>query len=145
MRIHRRILLFWEVIKLDIRVRVSETDMLGHINNTSYFIYMEETRIAFLEDLGIDIERESFAFMLASAKCDFVSQGYFGQILDVATEVGRIGNKSITLVSIMKDKESGRLIAKGEAVLVYFDTVKQATMPIPESFKRKLADYAQSA
>lgn len=133
-----------EVKTLDIKVRVGETDMLGHINNTSYFIYMEETRIDFLKNLGINIETHNFAFMLASAKCDFISQGYFGQILDITTDVGRIGNKSITLISTMKEKESGELIARGEAVLVYFDTGEQQTVPIPDSFKEKLEAYSQT-
>lgn len=32
-----------------VKVRFCETDALGHINNTSYFIYLEEARIAFLK------------------------------------------------------------------------------------------------
>ncbi|MFC3016392.1 acyl-CoA thioesterase [Virgibacillus litoralis] len=123
---------------LNIKVRVSETDLLGHINNASYFIYMEEARIDFLKKLGIDIENGNFAFMLVSAKCDFIRQGYFGKTLKVATEVLKIGTKSITLTSRMTESESGDLIARGEVVLVYFDVHAEQTIEIPESFKDKL-------
>lgn len=34
-----------------VKVRFCETDALGHINNTSYFIYLEEARIAFFEEM----------------------------------------------------------------------------------------------
>lgn len=35
--------------ELKVNVRFSETDALGHINNTSYFIYLEEARMKFLK------------------------------------------------------------------------------------------------
>nr|WP_246202640.1 thioesterase family protein [Virgibacillus doumboii] len=130
---------------MDIKVRVGETDALGHINNTSYFIYMEETRIDFLQKLGIDIENGNYAFMLVSTKCDFIRQGYFGQTLQISTEVSRIGTKSITLSSLMVEKESGDVIAQGEAVLVYFDVDKQQSVVIPDSFKTKLEAHVRSA
>ncbi|SET64445.1 acyl-CoA thioester hydrolase [Oceanobacillus limi] len=126
---------------MEIRVRVGETDALGHINNASYFIYMEETRINFLQNLGIDIESKHFAFLLASTKCDYIQQGYFGQTLNIDTSVSRIGTKSLTLLSEMYEKESGDLIARGEATLVYFDTLRQQSVEVPESFKTKLQAY----
>ena len=38
--------------ELEVNVRFSETDALGHINNTSYFIYLEEARMKFFEALA---------------------------------------------------------------------------------------------
>lgn len=126
------------MIELEIKVRVSETDALGHINNASYFTYLEDARIDFLEKLGIYIKDESSTFMLVSTKCDFISQGYFGQILQIKTEVRSIGTKSITLVSDIIEKASGIVIAKGEATIVYFDLVDEETREVPESIKIKL-------
>jgi acyl-CoA thioester hydrolase len=37
-------------IEVPVRVRFCETDMAGHVNNTSYFIYLEEARGKFFED-----------------------------------------------------------------------------------------------
>src|SRR5699024_1148920 len=129
------------VKELEIKVRVSETDALGHINNTSYFTYLEDARIDFLEKLGISIKDEVFAFMLVSPRCDFISQGYLGQILQVNTEVLKIGTKSLTLVSDIFEKESRNIIAKGEATIVYFYLLNEKTMEIPESFKTRLQAY----
>lgn len=53
--------------------------------------------------------------MLVSIKCDFIGQGYFGQTLEITTEVVKIGAKSITLSSEMVEKESRNIIARGEA------------------------------
>jgi len=132
------------VKELEIKVRVSETDALGHINNANYFTYLEDARIDFLEEMGISIKDEVFAFMLVSAKCDFIAQGYFGQILQVNTEVSRIGTKSITLVSDILEKQSGKVIAKGEATIVYFNLLDEKTIEIPDAFKTKLQAYMQT-
>jgi|SRR5690625_475088 len=129
------------VKELEIKVRVSETDALGHINNASYFTYLEDARINFLEELGIYIKDEVFAFMLVSTKCDFIAQGYFGQILQVDTKVLKIGTKSLTLVSDIFEKESGNIIAKGEATIVYFNLLDEKTMEIPDAFKTRMQAY----
>ena len=43
--------------EIQISVRFGETDALGHINNTSYFIYLEEARIRFFESIGYNMDR----------------------------------------------------------------------------------------
>ncbi|MBY7144271.1 acyl-CoA thioesterase [Virgibacillus sp. NKC19-3] len=128
---------------MDIKVRFGETDMLGHINNTSYFKYMEETRIEFLQTWGADFRSGQFTFILASAKCDFIRQGYFGQTLEVDTKVVKIGRTSVTLSTEMVEKESGDMIAKGEATVVYFDVRKQKPTVIPERMKSNIEADSQ--
>jgi len=123
---------------VEINVRVSETDALGHINNANYFTYMEEARISFLQELEFDMENEQYVFILASTTCDFISQGYFGDTLKVETDVIHIGTKSITLGSQLFAKQSRRLIAKGQATVVYFDVNKQVSINVMDSFKEKL-------
>src|SRR5690625_6146742 len=96
---------------MEIDVRVIETDLLGHVNHANYFTYMEEGRLSFLKELGLEIEDDGFAIMLASAKCDFIQQGYFNQTFIVNTKVTRIGNSSFNLGSDIIEKESNELIA----------------------------------
>ncbi|MHA6252224.1 acyl-CoA thioesterase [Oceanobacillus sp. CAU 1775] len=123
---------------MEIKVRLNETDLLGHINNVSYFTYLEMSRIEFLQDAGLEVGNKEFAFLLASTKCDFIQQGYYGQILKVDTIVSRIGTKSLTVISNIYNKATGELIAKGEATLVYFDITKQESVAITDSIKNKL-------
>ncbi len=49
--------------ELEVNVRFSETDALGHVNNTSYFVYLEEARLKFFEALGL--ATNDFNFLLA--------------------------------------------------------------------------------
>lgn len=125
---------------MEVKVRVSETDILGHINNTSYFVYMEEARINYLETLGVDFESTVDAFILASVKCDFLQQGYFGQVLNIETFIARIGTKSLTVTNKIYEKDSGELIAEGEATMVYYSIQEQQSMPIPNSLRQQLEE-----
>ncbi|MDF0725422.1 acyl-CoA thioesterase [Cytobacillus sp. S13-E01] len=121
-----------------ITVRFGETDALGHINNSSYFIYLEEARIRFFESIGYNMNTKTWNFILASTKCDFVDQGYFNQLLKVTTNVSRIGNKSFQLDHDILDDHTGSLIAQANAIIVYFDFEKQQSEVIPELLKVEL-------
>lgn len=126
---------------MEIKVRFSETDLLGHINNVSYFTYLETARIDFIEKIGLKINTDEHVFILASANCDFIQQGYFGQTLKINTRVSRIGTKSLVLASEMFDKESGELIAKGESALVYFNRIEQKSVALTAEIKEMLQPY----
>lgn len=122
---------------MEIKVRISETDALGHINNKSYLDYMEESRNDFFKQLLIP-EDETYTFILAKVCCEYLKQGYYGQTLKLKTTLERIGTKSLTLITYIHDKETGELIAKGDSVVVYFNLKEQKSYAIPEEFKRKL-------
>ncbi|OLS39926.1 thioesterase family protein [Bacillus sp. MRMR6] len=127
--------------EIQVNVRFGETDALGHINNTSYFIYLEEARIRFFETLGYNMETGDWKFILASTKCDFVSQGYFNQTLNIKTYVSKIGTKSFQIEHDMIDQKTEELIAKGNAIMVYFDFDKQQSEPLPELLIEGLQHY----
>jgi acyl-CoA thioester hydrolase len=122
---------------IEIKVRFSETDMLGHVNNASYFVYLEEARTEFLRDMLIANKK---SFVVVSLKCDFIQQAYFDQRLIIHTSVIDIGNTSFTLVHEIQDKESGQLIAKGHSVVVHFNPEKQKSEPLTEDMRKWLLE-----
>lgn len=124
--------------EIKVKVRFGETDALGHINNTSFFIYLEEARIRFFEKLGYMMSPDKWNFILASTKCDFISQGYFNQELTINTFVSKIGTKSFQLEHEICCSETGDLIAKGVAVMVFFNFETQKSEPLPEDLRKGL-------
>lgn len=127
--------------EIEVQARFGETDALGHINNTSYFVYLEEARIRFFESLGYTMELNDWKFILASTKCDFVSQGYFDQLLTVKTYVSRIGSKSFQLEHDIVCSQTQQLIAKGNAIVVYYDFANQKSDVLPDLLKEGLNSY----
>lgn len=129
--------------EIEVYVRFCETDALGHVNNTSFFFYFEEARSKYFENLGIDRERHpSVNLLVASIKCDYISQAFAQQTLKVITDVTHIGTKSFTMGQTLKDSKSGQKIAVASVVNVCFDDVEQKTIPIPKYLREKL-EYHQ--
>jgi len=129
------------VEEIHVTVRFGETDALGHVNNTSYFIYIEEARIRFIESLGFEMNVESWNFILASTKLDFINQGFFNQVLTIKTYVSKVGTKSFELTHEINCSQTGELIAKGNEVLVYFDFELQRSSVIPQDMRDQLTQH----
>ncbi|MDZ5472642.1 thioesterase family protein [Bacillus sp. 31A1R] len=127
--------------EIQVNVRFGETDALGHINNTSYFIYLEEARVRFFEELGYRMTINEWNFILASTKCDFINQGYFNQLLTVTTSVSKIGTKSFHLEHEILCSQTKEIIAKGNAIIVYFDFNEQQSAVIPDLLREGLKSY----
>jgi acyl-CoA thioester hydrolase len=87
--------------KITIRVRFSETDMFGHMNNTVPFVYFEEARIEYLKYLGLMQEwtanHSEFIPVVADLQCDYLRQVFFNEIIDVYVKIEKVGNSSIDL------------------------------------------------
>jgi len=129
--------------EIEVYVRFCETDAAGHVNNTSYFLYLEEARTKFFKVLGFDRDnRESSSdFILASTSCDYLSQAYGAQMLKVLTHVSNVGTKSFSLNHEIADVETEKIIAKGSAVTVCFNYEEQKTEVIPDILRETLESY----
>ncbi|MGP4069557.1 acyl-CoA thioesterase [Halobacillus sp. B29] len=127
--------------KIRVRVRFCETDMAGHVNNTSYFIYLEEARGKFFQEVIPEELNSSGQFILASTKCDFVSQAYFGQELIVSSWVSHIGNSSFYFTHSIEAADTGEQIADSEAVVVHFNYEAQKSETIPQHLRDALESH----
>ncbi|MCP3027953.1 thioesterase family protein [Halobacillus sp. A5] len=121
----------------DTTVRFCETDAAGHVNNTSYFIYLEEARGRFFQS-NLENYQTFGRFIIASTKCDFLSQAYFNQQLIISTWISKIGTKSFQFKHEIKAKDTGVSIAEAEAAIVYFNYEEQKSEPIPEDVRKRL-------
>ncbi len=131
-----------DIPEINVYIRFCETDAAGHVNNTSYFIYMEEARTKFFEAIGFGkSERSNIDFIIASTQCDFLAQSYAGQMLTVSTHVAKIGYKSFMITHEIKSSDKREIIAVGHAVVVCFNFQAQETMSIPPELLSVLETY----
>ncbi len=126
---------------MDVTVRFAETDALGHVNNTSYFIYMEDARLHLLKELGWNASHQNWSFVLVSTKCDFINQAFFDQILRINTSIEKVGTKSFQLSHDIACAQTGSIIAKGHAVIAFYNKEARRSEPIPEDLREKLLQH----
>ncbi|WP_087972405.1 acyl-CoA thioesterase [Oceanobacillus rekensis] len=125
---------------IEVYVRFCETDAIGHVNNTSHFLYFEEARTKFFRMIHPN-RQSSSSFILASIKCDYIEQAYAGQVLKVSTNVLYIGTKSFTIRHRLIASDSNKIIAEAEAVTVCFDFKNQKTIPLNRELRESLEEY----
>ncbi|WP_101846071.1 acyl-CoA thioesterase [Halobacillus sp. Marseille-P3879] len=127
----------------EIQVRFCETDLLGHVNNNNFFVYMEDARIKFFNDLNL--VDEDWNFILASIKCDFLKQVYFNQKLLVKSGVVKIGQSSFHLEQDMYEESTGALVAKGQSVIVQYNFKEQTSQQLSSEMRKQLEAYQLAA
>jgi acyl-CoA thioester hydrolase len=81
---------------------------------------------------------------LASTKCDFINQGYFNQKLSISTYISKIGSKSFQLEHEIRSEETNELIAKANAIIVYFDFTEQRSEIIPDFLRARLESHLET-
>ncbi len=123
--------------EIEVFVRFCETDAVGHVNNTSYFLYFEEARTKFFQEIFKE-RNQKFNMILASIKCDYLHQAYASESLIVRTKVIDVGTKSFKLSHELVNKLARVPIAYAECVSVCFDYETQQSVPIPEELKQRL-------
>lgn len=122
--------------RTDIQVRFNDTDMLGHLNNTAYALYVEQARVMFFHALGM----EKITLILAHISLDFRKQVTFGDSVHVETKVEKVGNSSVTLTQNIFANDA--LAVETTSVVVLFDYAAQKPKKIPDDLRRGLEAFA---
>lgn len=124
---------------IPINIRFSETDMYGHMNNVSPFIYFEEARIAYLQSLGLfnDFTNKDEGIIVADLQCDYLKQLFFGDQVNVHVKTQEVGNSSFD-VHYMVTKGNFDVVLTARGRLVYIDANLGKSKPLTEDMKEKL-------
>lgn len=131
------------VYETNIRVRFSDTDMYGHVNNSRYATYMEEIRIQFIQDVFGEF---SLPLILASASYQYVRQTRFPEHRDIRAKMWftRIGNSSAEIRTHLLS-DNGDLLCDSKATVVHFDYKSQKAARLPNGMRAVMEKYLHEA
>jgi acyl-CoA thioester hydrolase len=125
-----------------LQVRFRDTDAFGHVNNAVFFTYIELARIRYLLDVLQPAEPfERMPLILARVELDFRSPIMFGEDVEVATQVDRIGRSSIAMSHRLTAGTDGRLVGEAQSVLVTYDYAAARPMPVPDEWRSRIAQH----
>lgn len=119
--------------------RFYETDAFGHVNNTVVAGWFETAREPIFRIFSPQMDIRDLSLILARIEIDFVAQIHYGHEVTLETRIEKIGNSSFTVLHEAWQK--GVKTAVGRAVQVYFDFETQASGPLPEVYRSKLAEH----
>jgi acyl-CoA thioester hydrolase len=126
-----------------IEVRWGDMDALNHVNNATYFTYLESARIQLFAGLGLadPMTEEKLGMNLAHAACNFRSQVRYPEVLEIGTVVTKIGTSSFHLAHVFLREGTTAVVADGSSVVVWTDYTKGKSAPLPGPVRIRLQAY----
>lgn len=130
---------------IPIRIRFSETDMFGHVNNVSPFIYFEEARIEYLKSVGL-FESESDMEgipIVADLQCDYLKQLFFQDSLNMYVKAAQVGKTSFD-IHYMGVIQNDEVCLTGRGRIVYINPSTGKPLALGEQVKERLSSAFRS-
>jgi acyl-CoA thioesterase FadM len=123
-----------------VQKRFSDVDSFMHVNNIWQQSYFDMGKTEFYTKvLGITGVFDRLRIITASTHTDYLGQVRLTDDIVVTTDVSRLGNKSMTLHQRIVSGD--RCLTESSSVMVAFDFETQQTVPIPDEWRTKLAEY----
>lgn len=130
--------------KINITVRFSDLDALGHVNNATYLSYIQDARIAYFNKiLNRKTNDLKYNAIIARIEIDYMNQICLGDNVAVYTRYTSVGEKSCdveNLVVIENGKEN-IIAAHSVSKVVSFDYRTGKSIPIPDSWRKAINTY----
>ncbi|HEX8217041.1 MAG TPA: thioesterase family protein [Allosphingosinicella sp.] len=127
----------------EIGTRWSDNDAYGHVNNTVYYQWFDTAVNAWLIEAGmLDVAMGDPIGLVVETGCRFAAPLSYPEPVDVGLAVERVGQSSVRYALGVFAKASGEAAAEGYFVHVYVDRETRRPVPLPEDWRRKLAEIA---
>jgi acyl-CoA thioester hydrolase len=124
-----------------IPIRYADIDAQRHLNNVAFFTFMEHARVQYLHEIGLwdGQDFESIGMIVAETSCNYEAPGFLGETVTVWTRCSYLGQKSFHF-EYRLETERGE-IATGRSVQVCYDYAQQASIPIPDAWRKTIIAY----
>ncbi len=128
-----------KIFRAELQVRSYELDFYGHVNNAIYLNYLEFARGEYLEQEGLsfkDLVGKDIFMIVARAELDYKAPAHLSDRLEITGFVEKVGNKSMILRQVIRNKKTDMLVLDGRITIVFVNG-KRETIPIPDFLKEK--------
>ncbi len=121
------------VFEATIPMRWGDMDAMGHLNNTTYFRYMEICRIDWLSSVDAVPDHSGEGIVIVNAFCNFLRQlTYPGDVLARMYVSDPARTTFETWVTMERADAPGEICATGGATTIWVDFPKQKAKPLPD-------------
>jgi acyl-CoA thioester hydrolase len=104
----------------EIRVRYAETDKMGIVHHSNYFIWFELGRSEFCRSKGFsyrDMEdKDNALLVVAESYCRYKSPSFYEDVLVIRSQIAKIRSRSIVFVYEIFRPADQVVVAEGETL-----------------------------
>lgn len=128
-----------------ITTRWMDNDMYGHVNNATYYSFLDTVVSGYLVDQGFITPGTSTVIGLAVAsECAYFAPVSFPDLITGGLAVDRVGTTSVTYAVGIFRNEDERAAALGRFTHVYVDAETHRPVPLPDALRAILAPLQRS-
>ena len=132
-------------VQIECSLLWGQLDSFQHLNNTVYFRFFEEVRIAYLERVGwlAEMERSGVGPILARTQCIFRYPLDYPDTVVVGALGEDIGDDRFSMRYRIVSKRRGLVAADGDGRVVSYDYRHQVKRPIPPTVRDAMVTLAE--
>jgi len=131
----------WDEFPVCLKLRIdwSELDYFGHVNNVSFFKYIQSSRVYYWDQIGLTVYHKETGLgpMLASCQCTFKAPLYYPGEIRIFSRLAFIRNTSFSIEHIIVDAE-GNTAAEAQDIMVMYDFHKNQKTPFPDFLRKSI-------
>ena len=129
------------VHELQIPLRWSDMDAMQHVNNATYFSYLEIARVDWFRTIDIVPDLNGDGPVVANAFCNFAKQLEYPGTVRAKLYVANPGRASFdTYTTFERSDSPGVIHAVGGATVVWVNYREKKSKPLPDWFSSLLAN-----
>ena len=121
---------------MTLQPRFSETDALGHINNTVIPVWFESARDPVFRIFNASLDLNSWNLIIAKIEVNYSAQIQYQAQVEIRTSIKKVGNSSFTV--FQQVFQADQCVAFGECIMVKFDYVTNKSAAITDEEKAEL-------
>ena len=129
------------VFETHIAVRWGDMDAMGHVNNATYFRYMETARIDWFRSIGCVPDAQGEGPVIVNAFCNFYRQFEYPDDVLLKMYVSDPGRTTFESWATMeKVAEPGVVCAAGGATTIWVNFPQQKAVGLPDWIRAIVSD-----
>ena len=119
--------------------RFSETDALGHINNTVLPVWFEAARVPIFKFFAPDLNPHNWKLIIAKVEVSFVGELFYAHEVTINTSIEQIGNSSFVIRQ--EAWQQDKCCAIGKTVMVRYDFASKTKQMLSADEKAALTQH----
>ncbi|PTD97546.1 acyl-CoA thioesterase [Pseudothauera lacus] len=126
------------VFATEIPLYLSHMNYGGHLDNALLLTVVSEARVRWLKSMGYgELDVEGLGIIVADAALQYKSEAFHGEVMQVEMDAREFGKYGCDLVWRMRERDSGREVARGKTGIVFFDYGARKIAGVPDGFRRR--------
>ena len=129
--------------KTKIRVRYSETDMMGYVYYGNYASYFEVARVEAIRQLGFSyrkMEDDGLALPVLDYSIKYFKPAFYDDELTIETTISQLPKARIHF-TYQTFNADGILLNEAQTTLVFFNKITNKPCQAPEDFMKEISKY----